>query len=48
MPHLRGTMLAVWDDVLPPIPSDVRDDNARAVIQDLVRTDGGHALGRAA
>ena len=41
MPQLRGTMLAVWDDFLPPIPSDVRDANARAVIQDLVRTYGG-------
>ena len=48
MPQLRGTMLAVWDDFLPPIPSDVRDANARAVIQDLVRTYGGRALGRAA
>ena len=48
MPHLRGTMLAVSDDFLPPIPSDVRDANARAVIQDLVRTYGGRALGRAA
>lgn len=48
MPQLRGTMLAVWDDFLPPIPRDVRDGNARAVIQDLVRTYGGRASGRAA
>jgi len=48
MPQLRGTMLAVWDDFLPPIPSEVRDANARAVIQDLVRTYGGRAFGRAA
>jgi len=48
MPQLRGTMLAVWDDFLPRIPVDVRDANARAVIQDLVRTYGGRAVGRAA
>jgi len=45
MPQLRGTMLVVWDEFLPPIPSDA---SARAVIQDLVRTYGGRALGRAA
>ena len=48
MPQLRGTMLAVWDDFLPPIPGDVRDADARAVIQDLVRSYGGRAIGRAA
>ena len=47
MPQLRGTMMAVWDDFLPRVPVDVRDANARAVIQDLVRTYGGRALGRA-
>ncbi|NMM23013.1 MAG: hypothetical protein HHJ11_05885 [Phycicoccus sp.] len=48
MPQLRGTMLAVWDDFLPRIPVDVRDANARAVIQDLVRTYGGRGVGRTA
>jgi diadenosine tetraphosphate (Ap4A) HIT family hydrolase len=48
MPQLRGTMMAVWDDFLPRVPGDVRDANARAVIQDLVRSYGGRALGRAA
>jgi hypothetical protein len=48
IPQLRGTMLAVWDDFLPRVPAAVRDANARAVIQDLVRTYGGHALGLAA
>lgn len=48
MPQLRGTFMAVWDDYLPPVPGDVRDANARAVIQDLVRSYGGHTLGRAA
>jgi len=47
MPQLRGTMMAVWDDFLPPIPVEVRDENARAVIQDLVTTYGGHAVGTA-
>ena len=47
MPQLRGTMLPVWDDFLPHIPGDVRDDNARAVIQDLVGSYGGRAIGRA-
>jgi len=47
MPQLRGTMLAVWDDFLPRIPGDVRDANSRAVIQDLVRSYGGRAVGRA-
>lgn len=48
IPQFRGTMMAVWDDFLPRVPDDVRDANARAVIQDLVRMYGGHAGGRAA
>jgi len=48
MPQLRGTMMAIWDDYLPPVPGDVRDANARAVIQHLVRSYGGHPRGRAA
>jgi len=48
MPQLRGTMMAVWDDFLPRVPGGVRDANARSVIQELVRTYGGRALGRAA
>jgi hypothetical protein len=48
MPQLRGTMMAVWDDYLPPVPGDVRDANARAVVQDLVRSYGGRARGPAA
>jgi hypothetical protein len=47
MPQLRGTFMAVWDDYLPRVPGDVRDANARAVIQDLVQSYGGDALGRA-
>jgi hypothetical protein len=48
MPQLRGTMMAVWDDYLPPVPGEVRDANARAVVQDLVRSYGGRAGGPAA
>jgi hypothetical protein len=48
MPQLRGTMMAVWDDYLPPVPRGVRDANARAVVQDLVRSYGGVALGATA
>jgi hypothetical protein len=48
MPQLRGTMMAVWDDYLPPVPGEVRDANVRAVIQDVVRSYGGRALGAAA
>ena len=40
--------MAVWDDFLPRIPGDVRNTNARAVIQNLVHTYGGQATGRAA
>ena len=32
MPQLRGTCMALWDDVLPPVPVEVRDANARAVV----------------
>jgi len=48
MPQLRGTMMAVWDDFLPPVPVNVGDANARAVIRELVRTYGRCALGLAA
>jgi diadenosine tetraphosphate (Ap4A) HIT family hydrolase len=48
IPQFRGTCMAVWDDFLPRIPGNVRDTNARAAIQALVRTYGGHLVGRAA
>jgi hypothetical protein len=40
--------MAVWDDFLPRIPDDVRDANARAVIQGLASTYGGRPLRDAA
>jgi hypothetical protein len=48
IPQFRGTMMAVWDDFLPRVPPEVRDANARAVIQDLVSSYGGCAVGRTA
>jgi hypothetical protein len=41
-------MMAVWDDYLPRVPGDVRDANALAVVQDLVRSYGGRARGLSA
>lgn len=48
MPQLRGTCMALWDDLLPPVPTEVRDANARAVVAELVRRYGGRPLGVAA
>jgi hypothetical protein len=41
MPQLRGTCLALWDDLLPTVPDNVRDENALAVVKRLVATYGG-------
>lgn len=38
MTQLRGTYMAIWDDLLPPVPVDVRDDNADAAIAHLRET----------
>ncbi len=43
MPQLLGTCLALWDDFLPPVPDDVRSENAQAVVSELVRRYGGRA-----
>jgi len=40
MPQLRGTYMAIWDDLLPPVPEDVRDDNAADAIAHLRETMG--------
>jgi hypothetical protein len=48
MLQLRGTMMAVWDDFLPPVPVEVRDADARTVIRELVASFGGRARGVAA
>jgi diadenosine tetraphosphate (Ap4A) HIT family hydrolase len=39
--QLRGTCLAIWDDLLPPTPRDRRDDDATTVAESLISTYGG-------
>ena len=41
--QLRGTCFAIWDDLLPPTPIDVRDNDALHVAQVLVTSYGGRA-----
>jgi len=41
--QLRGTCLAIWDDLLPPTPRDVRDADALTVARALVFSYGGSA-----
>jgi hypothetical protein len=40
-PQLRGTCLAVWDDLLPAVPEEQRDSDAAAVAQALAADHGG-------
>ena len=42
-PQLRGTCLAIWDDLLPAVPADQRDQDAAAVAQAVTRFYGGRA-----
>ena len=44
-PQLRGTCFAVWDDVLPPAPDQVRAADAAAVAAALARSYGGSVVG---
>ena len=39
--QLRGTCLAVWDDLLPPVPRSQRDADAAAVAQALATSYAG-------
>jgi len=39
--QLRGTFLSHWDDLLPPVPPEIRDADAALVAAELVRTAGG-------
>ena len=41
--QLRGTCFAIWDDLLTPVPRDVRDADARLVARSLVASVGGAA-----
>jgi len=42
--QLRGTCLAIWDDLLPPTPLDVRDADALSVARTLESSYGGVAI----
>jgi hypothetical protein len=41
--QLRGTCLAIWDDLLPAVPDGQRDQDAAAVGQALAGSYGGQA-----
>jgi diadenosine tetraphosphate (Ap4A) HIT family hydrolase len=41
--QLRGTCLAIWDDLLPAVPDDQRGRDAAAVARELARSYGGQA-----
>jgi hypothetical protein len=43
--RLRGTCMAIWDDLLPTVPADQRDDDAFSVAQALARSHGGREHG---
>jgi hypothetical protein len=42
--QMRGTCFAIWDDLLPPTPRDVRDIDALNVAQALAASYGGKAI----
>jgi hypothetical protein len=42
-PQLRGTCLAIWDDLLPAVPGDQGDRDARAVGLAVAESYGGQA-----
>ena len=43
--QLQGTFLAVWDDLLPPVPREVRDADAMRVGELLRASMGGSPVG---
>jgi len=45
-PQLRGTCLALWDDLLPPVSVVQRDSDAAAVARALTLSHGGRVYGR--
>jgi hypothetical protein len=47
-PQLRGTCLAIWDDLLPAVPPENRAADAAAVAAALAASCGGTATGLAA
>jgi hypothetical protein len=42
--QLRGTCMAIWDDLLAPVPSGVRHDDALRVARALQRSYGGREV----
>lgn len=42
MPQLKGSFAAIWDDMLPPVPHEIRRADLEAVARALAR-DGGRA-----
>jgi hypothetical protein len=44
MGQLRGTFNSLWDDLLPPVPAQVRRANADAVLGAVVTAYGGELL----
>src|SRR5487761_1090258 len=39
--QLRGTCLAIWDDLLPAVPSGQRDEDAAAIARAITASCGG-------
>jgi diadenosine tetraphosphate (Ap4A) HIT family hydrolase len=44
-PQLRGTCMAIWDDLLPAVPAESRSADAAAVALALAASYGGAAAG---
>jgi len=42
--QLQGTCLAIWDDLLPPTPNDLRDADALTVASAIESSYGGNAM----
>ncbi len=47
IPQLRGSFLPWWEELLPRVPDEVLDDNARFVVARLVASSGGDPVGLA-
>lgn len=47
-PQVVGSVVPLWDDLLPALPDSVRDANSTHVVQELIRRHGGRAMGAAA
>lgn len=42
--QMLGTVMPFWDDLIPPVPVDERDESARAVAEALVNSFGGSTV----